>query len=128
MISLALLLGRVVLGLYFIKNGLNHFKKGRDMSQYAGSKGVPGLMIPLTGLQLLAGGLSILLGFYPRYGALLLVLFLIPVAFVMHDFWNVKDATMKMVNQINFDKNLALAAALLILSTLTFWGPLSLHP
>src|SRR5258708_2648376 len=128
MTSFALLLGRLILGVYFIKNGLNHFKRGKDMSQYAATKGVPSVMIPLTGMQLLAGGLSILAGFYPRYWALLLVLFLVPVAFLMHDFWNIKDPSMKMMNKINFDKNLALAAALLMLSTLTIWGSFSLHP
>ena len=56
------------------------------MAQYAGSQGVPmpKLGVGVTGLMLLAGGFSILLGFEPRIGALLLVAFLVPTAIVMH--------------------------------------------
>jgi len=124
--DLLFLLGRVILGSYFIMSGYNHLAKLEMMSQYAASKGVPKIMVIITGLQLLVGGLSILLGVYPQLGALLLVAFLMPVAFIMHNFWQEKDQMMKMTQMVNFTKNLALAGALLIISTISSW-PYSLR-
>lgn len=119
------LLGRIVLGSYFLMNGASHLTKLPMMSQYAASKGVPKILVILTGVQLLVGGLSLLLGIYPQLGALLLVAFLVPVALIMHDFWREKDPMMRMVQTVNFTKNLALAGALLLIATIPDW-PLSL--
>ncbi len=43
------------------------------------------------------GGLSILLGFPEKLGAWLLVHFLVPVTFTMHNFWAVKDPMMQQI-------------------------------
>ena len=45
----------------------------------------------------------------------MLVLFLLAVSFQIHNYWNVDDAQMKQVDQINFMKNMALVGALLML-------------
>ena len=76
MAGMVLLFGRVVFSFFFIYSGINHFAKLSMMAQYAGASGVPmpTVAVPVTGLLLLAGGLSILLGVKPRWGALLLVL------------------------------------------------------
>jgi len=48
-------------------------------------------------------------------GALLLVLFLVPVTFTMHNFWAVQDPMMALMQQAMFMKNLSmLGGALLI--------------
>ena len=39
----------------------------------------------------LVGGLSIILGFKARLGAVLIILFLVPVTFMMHKFWDITD-------------------------------------
>jgi putative oxidoreductase len=115
--STIFLIGRLVLGGYFILGGYNHFKMLNMMSGYAQSKGVPTpkAAVAFSGLLLFIGGLSILLGVYPTIGAVALVLFLVPVTFMMHAFWKVQDAQMKMGEQINFMKNLALLGAVLML-------------
>ena len=110
-------IGRVVAGLYFLFNALNHLVMGRGMlTGYAGSKGVPApaLAVVGTGVLLLLGGLSLLLGVYIWLGALLLIVFLVPVAFIMHNFWAVQDQQARMVEFVNFTKNLALAGLLLM--------------
>jgi putative oxidoreductase len=63
---------------------------------YAAQQGVPlpQLLVSLAGLISLAGGLSVLLGYRARVGAWLLVLFLVPVTFFMHNFWTMKDPMM----------------------------------
>lgn len=44
------------------------------------------LLVPLTGVQQIAGALMILLGIWADLGAALLVVFLIPTALMMHPF------------------------------------------
>jgi len=112
-----LLLSRVVLGLYFLFNSFNHFRNLNSMAGWVKSKNIPAskLMVILTGFLLLIGGLSILLGTYVEIGILALTLFFLPVTFVMHDFWREQDPQMKMMQMVNFMKNLALWAAILTL-------------
>lgn len=101
-------LGRLLFSLIFIMSGLNHFTSGSI--GYAQSQGIPmpAVLVPLTGLMIMLGGLSILLGFKARFGALLIALFLIPVTFTMHAFWNVADPTMAQNQMAHFLKNIGL--------------------
>ena len=111
------LLSRIILGFYFLFNGFNHFRNLNYMAEWVKSKNipVPKLMVVLTGILLLIGGISILFGIYIEIGILALTLFFLPVTFIMHDFWREKDPQMKMIHMINFMKNLALWAAILSL-------------
>ena len=111
------LTGRVLFSVFFLISGYNHLTKTGMLAQYAGSQGVPApkLAVPVTGLMLVAGGLSILLGFEPRWGALLLVAFLVPTAFIMHRFWGVADPMTAQNQMIHFWKNIVMAGAALML-------------
>jgi uncharacterized membrane protein YphA (DoxX/SURF4 family) len=110
------LIGRIIAGGFYIFNGANHYMHLKDMSGYAGSKGVPApaLSTMVTGLMLLLGGASVLLGVYPDVGVALLVAFLVPTAFIMHNFWTVEDPQMRAMEQIQFLKDLALAGSVLM--------------
>jgi putative oxidoreductase len=126
--EIAFLIGRIIVGVYWLFNAFNHFTRGKMMVPYAKSKGVPmpEIAVPGTGLLLLIGGLSILTGLYPTLGALALVLFLLPVTFVMHNFWAIQDPQMKVIEMVNFNKNLALLGySLMILAIPQPW-PFSL--
>jgi len=109
-------IGRIIVGVYFIYNGVNHFMHIGMMSAYAKSKGVPAssLAVVVAGILLVLGGLSILLGLLPVVGFIFLLVFLIPVSFVMHNFWAVQDQQAKMIERVNFLKNMALAGAVLM--------------
>lgn len=87
------------------------------MTPYAASKGVPAPKVAVMGSGLLAilGGLSILTGAWPRCGVLLLVIFLVPITFAMHNFWADSDPQAKQMNQVQFEKNLALLGGALML-------------
>lgn len=120
-----LLIGRIIFGGYFVMMGMNHFLKSKGLIDYAKSKNVfmPEVAVFVAGLLLLIGGLGILFGIYIELAVLSLVLFFISVSFKMHDFWNDTDPNMKMNNQINFMKNMALmAAALMFLSIPQPWA------
>lgn len=111
-------LGRVLFSLIFLVSGLTHLVRYGDMVEYATANGVPvpWLLVPFTGLMILAGGASVLLGFYARLGAWLLVLFLIPTALIMHRFWGLEDPGLASVQMAHFMKNLALAGAALLIT------------
>lgn len=118
------LVGRLLFVLIFLKFGPNNFAK--QTIAFAASQGVPfaSLVVPLSGVLALAGGLSILLGFRAKIGASLIVLFLIPVTLMMHKFWTVHDAGMAQLQMILFMKNFAILGGALMISQLGA-GPMS---
>ncbi|MBI2004507.1 DoxX family protein [Candidatus Pacearchaeota archaeon] len=110
------LIGRVILGLFFINSGFNHFAHLNMIAGYAGSKKIPFPKFStfVSGLFLLLGGLSILVGVYTLIGIILLIAFLLPAAFFVHNFWTLPEAQ-KQTDKVNFMKNLAIVGALLML-------------
>lgn len=111
------LIGRILYGGFFVMNGMNHFTKMGMMKGYAASKGVPvpALTVPFTGLLLLFGGAGVLLGVSVQWALLAVIIFLVPVTFIMHKFWAVTDPMMKMGEMVNFTKNMALLGATLMM-------------
>ena|SRR5688572_12639768 len=124
--GLVLLIGRVVFSFFFIYSGFNHLTKLSMMSQYAASSGVPAptVAVAVSGLMLLGGGLSILLGVQPKWGAALLVVFLVPTAIMMHKFWGIADPMMAANQAAHFWKNIALAGAALMIYGFTALYPM----
>lgn len=94
---------------------------------WAAQEGVPlpGLLVPLAGVISLVGGLSVLLGYRARLGAWLLVVFLVPVNLMMHDFWAVSDPMMAQMQLGFFIANLSRIGAALLIAHFGA-GPLSL--
>ena len=78
------LVGRVFYTALFIMASLGHFKAGTV--GYAASQGVPmaSVLVPISDVMALVGGLSILVGYKAKWGAWLLVAFLVPVTITMH--------------------------------------------
>ncbi len=126
--EILLLIGRIVFGGYFIMAGYNHFANLEAMSGYAKSKNVPasGPAVAGTGVMLMVGGLSVILGVLPVIGLLLLILFLVPTSLMMHNFWAIEDPMQRMGEQVNFLKNLGLTGASLTLMYGAVSWPLSL--
>lgn len=119
--DIVFLIGRIAVGVFFLFNAFNHFRSLEMLSGYAQSKGVPApkMAVIFSGLLLLVGSLSIFFWQYLFYGMIALVLFLVPVSFMMHDFWKVDDTQAKMGEMTNFMKNMALLGfALIVLSQL----------
>ncbi len=112
------LTGRVLFGMVFIGSGMNHLMKLNDMAAYADSKGVPAakLATAVAGIMILAGGLMVVLGWSRFIGAGLLVIFLVPTAFIMHPFWKERDPATRMNEMSHFMKDLALAGAALFIA------------
>jgi len=126
--NIVFLVGRIIAGGYFLMGGINHFSKLKMMAAYAKSKGTPAaeLAVGGTGVLLLLGGASLILGFHPTIGVALLVIFLLGVSFGMHNFWVIEDAQAKMSEMVNFTKNMGLLGLLLITIVVPRPWPLSL--
>ena len=118
-------LGRFFFALIFLMAGANHFNK--QTIGYSASQGVPlaAIVVPLSGVLAIAGGLSILLGYRAKLGAWLIVLFLIPVTLMMHKFWAVTDPMMAQIQMILFMKNVSMLGGALLIAQFGA-GPFSL--
>jgi putative oxidoreductase len=108
-------IGRVLFGLIFVASVMSKFSSA-EISQ-AAAHGVPlaTILVPLAGLFALVGGLSVLLGYHARVGAVLLLIFLVPVTIAMHKFWGLPDPQAAMMQRNNFMKNVALMGTCLML-------------
>ena len=104
-------IGRILFALIFLMSGIGHFAQLDSMSGYAESKGVPAprIAVPLTGLMILAGGLSILFWTYVAVGSMLLFVFL-------------DDPMQAQTEQAHFMKNVALMGASVIFYILAAGG------
>lgn len=76
---------------------------------------MPRISVLISGVMLLLGGLSVLFGFWVDIGALLLIIFLLPAAFMVHDYWTIEDPQERQNEQVHFFKDLALAGGAFLL-------------
>ena len=126
--SIGFLAGRVIAGCFFLINGFNHLAKLSIMTGYAKSKSIPAPAVAVggTGVLLLLGGASLLLGYHPTIGAGLLVIFLLATSFGVHNFWSVQDPMTKLGEMTRFLKNMALLGLLLMTLAIPRPWPVSL--
>ncbi|HEY3308920.1 MAG TPA: DoxX family protein [Desulfuromonadaceae bacterium] len=119
------LIGRILFSAIFLMSAPGHFTQ--STIDYAATQGVPlaTIAVPLSGMIALAGALSVLVGYRARFGAWLLVLFLLPVTLMMHNFWAIADAAAASVQRIMFMKNLSMLGGALLIAYFGA-GPLSL--
>jgi len=78
-----------------------------------------------SGIIALVGGLSVLFGFQTRLGAWLLVIFLVPVTVMMHNFWSLSDPMTLQIEKAMFLRNVTMLGGALVISYFGA-GPLSL--
>ena len=114
------LIGRILFAALFLGSAFGHFTQTDVMTGFAKARGVPFARLAVLGggVLLLLGGLSILLGVWADLGALALVVFLVPTALLMHGFWKETDPMARQMEMIQFQKDLALAGAALMLFAL----------
>ena len=119
------LAGRMLFALIFVTAAPRHFS--REGIEHAAQLGAPlaGLLVPISGVLALAGGLSIALGYKARWGAWSLVAFLLPVTFIMHAFWRLQDPVLAHTQQAMFAKNISMLGAALMIAYFGS-GPLSI--
>lgn len=116
--SFGLFLGRVCISVIFILAAVGKFMDYDGTAQYMASKGLTMIPFFLVGAALveLLGGLSLLFGYKTRFGATILLLFLIPTTVIFHNFWAV-PADQQQAMLVEFLKNLAIFGGLLYVLT-----------
>ena len=104
------LIGRILLALVFIDNGVSHLTKTEGSAQYAGYKGVPNakLLVQITGVCMLVGGAAVILGILMDLAAVLVAILVVIFAFVMHKFWEESDPQTQAVERAQFMKNISI--------------------
>jgi putative oxidoreductase len=117
-------LGRVLFALIFIAAAPRHFT--REGIHHAADLGVPAaeMLVPLSGVLALAGGVSVATGYKARWGAWALIAFLVPVTFWMYAYWRLSNPNVAHVQQAMFFKNLSMLGAALLISQFRA-GPIS---
>jgi uncharacterized membrane protein YphA (DoxX/SURF4 family) len=119
--SALLALGRLVFGGYFLYSGLGHLMNHVVFAGLASARGVPfpDLAVLVTGVLIGIGGLAIMTGAAPRFGAAAIALFLIVVTPVMHAFWHDPTLEERAADLVNFTKNIGLLGATAIVAATT---------
>ncbi len=135
--KLMLFVGRIGLSLIFVTSAINKLFSwdqtvsylSNALSLWTAETPMPDFMIhafsllcsySVLGLVIATlfegiGGLFVLLGFKIRFGAALLILFLIPVTLLMHPFW-LASGPEKQMQMAMFMKNLAILGGLFVLA------------
>ena len=121
----AVLAGRQLFSMIFMIASAEHFSPRTIEAAAAHGVPLPDLLVPLSGIIALLGGLSILFGFQTRIGAWLLVIFLVPVTAMMHNFWSASDPMTVQIERAMFMKNVTMLGGALVISYFGA-GPLSL--
>ena len=112
-------LGRTLLGLYFIVPGMSKVAGYEGYLDLMASKGVPlvEVLLPLTILIQVGAGLFLIAGKNLRVSALLLFGLTILINLFIHNFWALAGDPGQAHETQNFVKNLAIAAGLLVIAT-----------
>jgi putative oxidoreductase len=112
-------LGRTLLGLYFIVPGMTKIAGYQGYLDLMASKSVPlvEVLLPLTILVQVGAGLFLIAGKNLRVSALLLFGLTILINLYIHNFWALAGDPGQAHETQNFVKNLAIAAGLLVLAT-----------
>jgi putative oxidoreductase len=111
------LIGRAMIAYLFIPSGWSKLVGFAGTAGYIASKGVP---FPELGAALavaaeLGLGLLLLVGWQARWAAIGLAIFVAVITPLFHNYWDVPQAQ-QMMQKINFDKNVAIVGALLVVA------------
>jgi len=119
-VKYAALAGRQLFSMIFIISSAGHLTPQTIAWAASHHVPLPEMLVPVSGLMALVGGVSVLLGLQTRFGAWLLVGFLLPVTMVMHNFWTVADPATSQIEKAMFIKNVALLGGALFIG---YFGP-----
>lgn len=116
--GLTSLLARVMIATIFFMSAVgNKIPQFNNVVGYMEANDVPQPQILLIGaiVFLIAGSISLVVGWQARVGASLLLIFLILATYYFHDFWTIEDAQQKQQQMIQFMKNLSLMGTMLFI-------------
>ena len=106
-----MLIGRILLVLIFLQSGIGKIENFGGTAQVMANHGMPYANFFLVGAIFfeLVGSVTVILGYFTRFGALLLLIFLIPTTLIFHNIF--VDPKM----MVHFMKNVSMFGGCLIL-------------
>lgn len=109
--AFAILIGRILLVLIFLNSGIGKIGNFEGTAQYMAKSGMSNTSFFLFGAIIfeMVGSISVISGYFTRFGALLLLIFLIPTTLVFHT--NFSDR----MQMIHFMKNVSMFGGCLLL-------------
>lgn len=108
------LIGRIFVSLIFIIAAIQKIMQYHAMAGMLEQMGVPSSqwLLILAIIFELGGGLLVFFGWFARFGAILLFVFVVVATFLFHSFWAFQGGAM--INQVHyFFKSLSICGALL---------------
>lgn len=111
------LVGRIFLSIIFLFEAYDSIRYFQDTKQQMASYGLvwqPDFLLTCAIIALILGGTLVLIGYRSTFGAVLLLLYWVPVTLLVHDFWNMPKEMLRL-ESILFMKNLAITGGLLII-------------
>ena len=112
------LIGRIFLSAIFIFEAIDStlfFGKTKETMTDYGLTWAQDFMLCCTIFLLIMGGVMVLVGYRSTLGALMLLLYWVPVTFLVHDFWNCGKSSELREESILFMRHIAIAGGLLML-------------
>ena len=110
------LVGRVLISFIFLFDAFDSIFYFKDTKETMASYGLSwnqDLLLFGGIFLLLVGGTLVLIGYRSSFGAILLLLYWVPVTFIVHSFWNDPD-DIRRFQSVMFTKNMAIVGGLLM--------------
>jgi len=112
--DLLLLVGRILLGVIFVRSG---FPKLFDIPGVAATfppRGIPAFMAYISVPAEFFGGFALIFGFATRYAVVIIIIFVLVATFSSHRYWEAPPAQL-VAQASSFYKNLAILGGLVAL-------------
>jgi putative oxidoreductase len=111
------LIGRIFVSFIFLYEAYDsifYFQETKEKMTYFGLTWQQDFLLVGAIITLILGGILVSIGYRSSLGALMLMLYWIPLTFIIHDFWNY-DEPEKRIQAMLFMKNIAITGGLLII-------------
>jgi len=109
------LIARILISIMFYYEAFDsflYFDATIETMQKYGLTWKPDLLLAATIVALITGSTMVLIGYYQSIGAFLLLLYIVPMTFIVYSFWN-DPPEIRRVQMLNFMHNLAIIGGLL---------------
>lgn len=110
------LIGRIFLSAMFLFEGydsIKFFNTTQELMIEYGLTWKTESLLSASIVALILGGFMILLGYRPKLGAGILLMYWLPVTFIRYSFWNDPDTIIR-EQTIHFFKNMAITGGLIV--------------
>jgi len=110
------LIGRILISIIFLYEAYDsifYYKETKEVMTAYGFEGYQDFLIIASTICLVLGGTLLLIGYRSGFGSFLILLYWIPVTFIVHSFWNVPPEVQR-IEAILFMKNLAIIGGLML--------------